>query len=37
MATAELDLGRYTLGWHDEAEYAFTPKKGLSRRGDKSR
>jgi len=30
MATAELDLGRYKLGWHDEAEYAFAPKKGLS-------
>jgi Fe-S cluster assembly protein SufB len=30
MATTELDLGRYKLGWHDEAEYAFTPKKGLN-------
>src|SRR5438094_9480129 len=30
MATTELDLGRYKLGWHYEAEYAFTPKKGLN-------
>ena len=30
MATEELDLGRYKLGWADQADYAITPKKGLS-------
>ncbi|TML43791.1 MAG: Fe-S cluster assembly protein SufB [Actinobacteria bacterium] len=31
MATTDLDLGRYKLGWADTAvEYALTPKKGLS-------
>jgi len=30
MATTELDLGRYKLGWSDTVDYAFTPKKGLS-------
>jgi Fe-S cluster assembly scaffold protein SufB len=30
MAAPELDLGKYQLGWSDEVEYAFTPKKGLS-------
>ncbi|HET9070406.1 MAG TPA: Fe-S cluster assembly protein SufB, partial [Acidimicrobiales bacterium] len=31
MATAELDLGRYKLGWSDiEDFYVFKPKKGLS-------
>src|SRR5437660_3445672 len=31
MATTDLDLGRYKLGWADTAvEYAITPKKGLS-------
>ena len=29
MATVDLDLGAYQLGWHDEIEYAFTPRKGL--------
>ncbi|HET9203193.1 MAG TPA: Fe-S cluster assembly protein SufB [Acidimicrobiia bacterium] len=24
-----MDLGAYQLGWHDEVEYAFTPRKGL--------
>jgi Fe-S cluster assembly protein SufB len=24
-----LDLDRYQLGWHDKADYAFTPRKGL--------
>jgi Fe-S cluster assembly protein SufB len=28
----ELDLGKYSLGWHDEIEYAFEPEKGLSDR-----
>jgi len=30
MATVDLDLGAYKLGWHDEVDYAFTPEKGLS-------
>jgi Fe-S cluster assembly protein SufB len=32
MTTAAngLDLGRYKLGWSDQVDYAFTPKKGLS-------
>ncbi len=31
MATAELDLGRYKLGWSDvEDYYVYKPKKGLS-------
>src|SRR5579875_1998219 len=31
MATAELDLGRYKLGWSDvEDFYVYKPKKGLS-------
>jgi len=30
MATTDLDLGRYKLGWSDTVEYAFTPKKGVS-------
>jgi Fe-S cluster assembly protein SufB len=29
MATVDLDLGAYRLGWRDEVEYAFTPRKGL--------
>ncbi len=29
MATVDIDLGAYQLGWHDEVEYAFTPRKGL--------
>jgi Fe-S cluster assembly protein SufB len=28
---AAIDLGRYSLGWHDDIEYAFEPKKGLNR------
>src|SRR5580704_15786813 len=28
--TAELDLGRYKLGWSDAEDYIFKPKKGLS-------
>jgi Fe-S cluster assembly protein SufB len=31
MATTELDLGRYKLGWNDGViDYAFTPKKGVN-------
>ncbi|MGH9100891.1 MAG: Fe-S cluster assembly protein SufB, partial [Acidimicrobiales bacterium] len=30
MATVDLDLGRYQLGWSDEEDYVFKPKKGLS-------
>ncbi len=30
MATTELDLGRYKLGWVDKVDYAFTPKKGVN-------
>jgi Fe-S cluster assembly protein SufB len=29
MATS-IDLGRYQLGWHDEENYVFKPKKGLT-------
>ncbi|MGC2240291.1 MAG: Fe-S cluster assembly protein SufB [Acidimicrobiia bacterium] len=29
MATVDLDIGAYQLGWRDEIEYAFTPRKGL--------
>ena len=29
MATVDIDLGAYQLGWRDEIEYAFTPRKGL--------
>jgi hypothetical protein len=25
MATTELDLGRYKLGWHDVEDYVFKP------------
>ncbi len=30
MSTADLDLGRYKLGWSDAEDYVFKPKKGLS-------
>src|ERR1700683_3013181 len=30
MSTAELDLDRYQLGWSDEEDYIFKPKKGLN-------
>src|SRR5271155_5116376 len=30
MATSDLDLGRYQLGWSDEEDYVFKPKKGLN-------
>jgi Fe-S cluster assembly protein SufB len=29
MATTDLDLGRYKLGWSDTVDYAFTPRKGI--------
>ena len=30
MTTTDLDLGRYKLGWSDEEDYVFKPKKGLN-------
>ncbi len=31
MATVDIDLGKYQLGWHDsEDDYVFKPKKGLN-------
>ncbi|GIU91988.1 MAG: Fe-S cluster assembly protein SufB [Acidimicrobiia bacterium] len=30
MATIDIDLGAYKLGWADEVEYEFKPEKGLS-------
>jgi Fe-S cluster assembly protein SufB len=30
MATSQVDLGRYKLGWSDVEDYVFKPKKGLS-------
>jgi Fe-S cluster assembly protein SufB len=30
MATTDLDLGRYKLGWSDVEEYIFKPKKGIN-------
>ena len=30
MATTDLDLGRYKLGWSDDEDYVFKPKKGLN-------
>jgi Fe-S cluster assembly scaffold protein SufB len=30
MATADIDLGRYKLGWSDVEDYVYKPKKGLS-------
>ncbi|MEY4147240.1 MAG: hypothetical protein RL278_796, partial [Actinomycetota bacterium] len=27
----DLDLSKYSLGWSDEAEYAFKPEKGLNK------
>ncbi|HTT85790.1 MAG TPA: Fe-S cluster assembly protein SufB, partial [Acidimicrobiales bacterium] len=29
-STADLDLGRYKLGWSDAEDYVFKPRKGLS-------
>src|SRR4026207_1218888 len=30
MASTDLDLGRYKLGWSDVEDYVFKPKKGLN-------
>ncbi len=30
MATSELDLGKYQLGWSDVEEYVFRPEKGIN-------
>ena len=30
MAELGLDLSRYALGWHDDVDYVFKPKRGLS-------
>jgi FeS assembly protein SufB len=30
MATVDIDLGAYKLGWHDDVEYEFKPEKGLN-------
>jgi Fe-S cluster assembly protein SufB len=30
MAITDLDLGRYQLGWSDEEDYVFKPKRGLN-------
>jgi Fe-S cluster assembly protein SufB len=30
MSTIDLDLSRYKLGWSDEEDYVFKPKRGLS-------
>ena len=29
MSAIDLDLSRYQLGWHDEVDYVFKPKRGL--------
>ncbi len=29
MATVDIDLGGYQLGWHDDVKLAFEPRKGL--------
>ena len=30
MSNTEIDIGRYQLGWSDEEDYVFKPKKGLN-------
>jgi Fe-S cluster assembly protein SufB len=30
MSIDELDLGKYKLGWSDEVDYVFTPKRGIN-------
>ena len=30
MTSTDLDLGKYKLGWSDEEDYVFKPKKGLN-------
>ena len=32
MAVTDLDLGRYKLGWSDDEDYVFKPKRGLTER-----
>jgi len=32
MTSFDLDLSKYSLGWSDDVEYAFTPEKGLNER-----
>ena len=32
MTSFDLDLSKYSLGWSDDVEYAFTPEKGLNNR-----
>jgi len=29
-SSVDIDLGKYQLGWADEEDYVFKPKKGLS-------
>ena len=29
MAEIDLDLSRYQLGWHDDVDYVFKPRRGL--------
>ncbi|MGA1649543.1 MAG: Fe-S cluster assembly protein SufB, partial [Ilumatobacteraceae bacterium] len=31
MTSFDLDLSKYSLGWSDDVEYAFTPEKGLNK------
>ena len=30
MAVNDLDLGKYSLGWSDDVEYAFKAEKGIN-------
>ena len=30
MATVDIDLGAYKLGWSDKEDYVFKPEKGLN-------
>ena len=30
MTSFDLDLSKYSLGWHDDVEYEFKAEKGLS-------
>ena len=29
MSNLELDLSKYQLGWHDDVDYIFKPRRGL--------
>jgi Fe-S cluster assembly protein SufB len=31
MSSFDLDLSKYSLGWHDDVQYAFEPVKGLNK------